>query len=880
MKIVITHHNPDFDAFSSAYAALRLYNCDKIFISHTLEANLGRYLEEADFGIPYVKVNEKSIENFNEEIDLLVITDCKLKSRLKYLSRLIDLAKKIIIYDHHFTDNIDIQADEIYLEKIGATVSILTQKLKNLEKQLTKEEATLLMMGIYEDTGFLTFNTTTVEDMKAATYLLEKNANLQFVSEFVKRELSKEQVLLLNELILNTTIIMIEKTFIGITHANVDEYVADIAFLAHKLIEMENFDALFVLVRVSDRLVLVGRSKTDKVDVSRIIYFFGGGGHPTAGSAIIKDLTLNEALEKLKQVINEQISPIKYAKDLMTTPVKYVHTGQSFKDAMELFMKYNLNMMPVVKNNKTYGIILRRDILHGMKHGLENEPVDSIMQIEFETVTPLTPIDDVKDIMLLKNQKMVPVEQDNKLLGVITRTDLLRLMREEMIKMPRFANEKAEVAGFFKSRNVAELLKDSLPEEYFTLLNNIGELADQLDLNAYVVGGFVRDLLMKNTNYDIDIVVELYATKLAKAFAQKFNGRCSVHDKFKTAVVILQNNIRVDFATARTEYYNMPASAPEVEISSIKNDLFRRDFTINAMAIKINKRNFGILLDFYGGQRDIIDKKIRVLHNLSFIDDPSRGLRAIRFMVRFGFDIGPHTHKLLKHAVHLKLFDKIVGSRLFLEIKYILSEKNYLSAIKKLTEYGIMKFISDKFKLDDIKMNQFQNFERYFIWYDVQCSGEIEPYIVRLLILFEENKKNEFEAICNRFELPKDEKQQFIEGFNRSKYAATKIKKNSHIKNSEIYLLFKGLKDEFILFTASILGDDYEELIKNYFTQLKTTKPSVNGNDLINLGFKPSKIFQKILNEILILKLDNQIKTREEEIEIAKKIYEGSYGKE
>jgi tRNA nucleotidyltransferase (CCA-adding enzyme) len=874
MKIVITHHNPDFDAFASAYAALRLYNCDKIIISNTVENNLGKYLEEADFGIPYIRASEKIINEYSEKIELLIITDCKLKSRLKYLSNIIDKSERIIIYDHHHTDNIDIEADEIYLEKIGATTSIITEKLKEKQMSITKDEATLLMMGIYEDTGFLTFNTTTPADMYAAAYLLEQGGNLNLVSEYIRRELSKEQVLLLNELIINTTILMIDKLFIGITQANTEEFFGDIAFLAHKLVEMENFDALFVLVRSGDRIVMVGRSRSDKVDVSRILYYFGGGGHPYAASAIVKDITLNEAILKLKNVIHDQVSPIKYARDLMTSPVKYVQTSQKIIDAFDLFMKYNLNVMPVVKDGKTVGLILRRDILHSIKHELQNEPVDSIMQIEFETATPDTPVDEIKDIMLLKNQKMVPIETDGKLVGVVTRTDLLRLMKEEIIKMPRFANEKAEMAGFFKSRNVAELLKDRLPEYYFTILKSIGKIADELELNAYVVGGFVRDLLMNHENFDIDIVVELDATILAKEFAKTYNGRIATHDKFKTAVVILPDHTRIDFATARSEYYNMPASAPEVEISSIKNDLFRRDFTINAMAIKINGKSFGILLDFYGGQRDIIDKKIRVLHNLSFIDDPSRGLRAIRFAVRYNFEIGPHTNKLLKHAIYLKLFDKIPGNRFFLETKYILSEDNYLDAIKMMTNYGIMKFYIEKFKLDDIKIQTFINFEKYLTWYSVQCDKPVNHFLVRLLILFSDLKLPEFQKVCDRFEINKDLKTAICTGFGKSKHIASKIKKYRPVKKSEIFFLFHDLKDEYILFISSILGDDYEDLIRDYITEIRNVTTYIDGNDLKKIGIPPSKIYQEIFKQLTILKLDGIIESREDEIKKAIEIYE------
>jgi len=205
-------------------------------------------------------------------------------------------------------------------------------------------------------------------------------------------------------------------------------------------------------------------------------------------------------------------------------------------------------------------------------------------------------------------------------------------------------------------------------------------------------------------NFDIDVVVEGDATVLAKEFAKFKNTKASIHLKFKTAVVIV-DDIRIDFASSRTEYYNSPASLPNIEYSSIKSDLFRRDFTINAMAIKLNVPDFGLLLDFYGGQRDITDKKIRVLHNLSFIDDPTRGLRAIRFAIRYGFEIGPHTTRLLKHAVDLKLFDRALGSRLLYELKHILEEKHYLEGLKLMKKFGLLFIFNSKINLDEYKLN-------------------------------------------------------------------------------------------------------------------------------------------------------------------------------
>ncbi len=241
---------------------------------------------------------------------------------------------------------------------------------------------------------------------------------------------------------------------------------------------------------------------------------------------------------------------------------------------------------------------------------------------------------------------------------------------------------------------------------------------------AYVVGGFVRDLLMEKDNYDIDIVIEGDGAKFAVNYAKKHNAKVFVHKKFKTAVVSFDDGFKIDFATARTEYYVTPAAAPEVVESSVKSDLFRRDFTINAMAVRLDGAQFGLLLDFFMGQKDILDKKIRVLHSLSFVDDPSRAYRAIRFAVRFGFEIGSHTDRLIKHAESLDLFSRIIGQRQFLELKYILAEDGYLFALQLMNKYNMLRFYSTKIKYDDELINKFKRSEHLLNWYKIQFEED------------------------------------------------------------------------------------------------------------------------------------------------------------
>lgn len=875
MKIVITHQSPDFDAVASAYGAFMLYSCDKIYLSHNVDENVMWYIKDENMENIFQRVSTNFVKDFNEEIELLVITDCKVKSRLGYLDKFIEKAKRIYVYDHHTTSECDIDVDEKFIEEVGSSTALITNKIAEKNIPLPKEGLNLMLLGIYEDTGFLTFNTTTEMDFRAVIEILKMGGDLSRINQYIKRDITKEQVFIMNELMVNMSLLLINGISVGVSFASYDDYVPDLAILANKIVDMENLDAFFMVVRLGDRNFIIARSRGDYLDTAEVIEYFGGGGHPNASSAVIKDLTLNETVEKLKFIIRDVVKPQKNAENMMTSPVKFVSYFQTFNDALELFMKYNLNMMPVVRDNFTVGLISRKDILHGIKHGLSDEPVNNIMQIEFEKVTPDTEFQVVEDLMLIKNQKLVPVEDKKSgLLGVITRTDLLRLMREDAVRIPYYLRSKAVGLGLTKTMNVRNLLKDRLPEKYYNILLEIGELGEELGSNVYVVGGFVRDLLMKNDNFDVDIVVEGGASKFARKYSKLKNARISIHKKFDTAQVILPDNTRIDFATARTEYYTFPAAAPEIESSSIKNDLYRRDFTINAMAVKLNKNEFGKLLDFFGGRKDIKDKKIRVLHNLSFVDDPSRVFRAIRFAVRFDFDIGPHTNKLLKHTVNLKLFERVIGKRMFLELKYILSEDNYLKALEMLKDYDLLKFFHRDIKLDEKKYNLFESVDMISGWYKFQTKKTIDIFLCRFYAFITGLKLDVMKNLGEKFEFNHLEQAKYISEVSRVLNVSIKIRREKKITGSKLYNFLKNFKDESIIYLGSVLGKEYEDKIKDYFNIFKNTKLEVTGDDFIKMGYKPSPKFAEILNKLIDMKLDGVIAGKEQELDMAKKLFE------
>ena len=864
MKIVLTHLVPDFDAIASAYGALKLHGCDHIALSSNSEPNVYEFLKTAEGSIPIKRYSEKEIEE-TEHIELLIITDCKQKKRLGHFAAFLDKAEKIIVYDHHPSYDSDIEGALYIVESVGSAATVLVKKLKEAGVPISAFEATLLALGIYEDTGLLTFNSTRQDDALAVAWLLECGMETSRIGDYVKRDLNRAQIFIMNELLLNMSVITVGSVNVAFSYASADEYVDEAAYIVQRIMLMEGLSCLFTLVSVGGRIFLVGRSKTSKVDVSLVAAQFGGGGHPAAASASIKELFLPEAVEKLKYVIRECIRPVKTVSEIMNSPVKYVASGALFSKAMDITMKYNLNNMPVVKDGRTVGIISRKDILHGMKHGLKNEPINGIMQVEFDTVSPETPFYTAEEIMVCKGQKLLPVEDETGLAGVVTRTDLFRLMHEEITLRTAQADKARSDLGLARSRNVQALLKEALPPDILKLLEDIGATAGREGVQVYVVGGFVRDLLMKNKNFDIDIVVEGDAAAFAARFAFERGGKAAVHAKFKTAVVTLPNGFKVDFAAARTEYYMTPAAAPEVENASIRNDLFRRDFTINSMAVRLDGKQYGQLLDFFLGQKDINEKKIRALHSLSFVDDPSRAFRAIRFAVRFGFQVGEHTERLIKHAESLNLFGQIVGSRLFLELKYILEEQGYMKALEMMKKYNLLRFFSSEIQLDKTQSDRFARLETLISWHNVQIGTKLELWRARFVILFFGLNFNHFKETVEKFAQSEKAAQRLLADYGGLQNTINEAKKLKTLLPSRIAHICDGVSAEVLLAAGAVMGETKQDIVKNFLTTYSGVNPILHGDDLKTLGVPKGPVFKTVLDRLRDARLDGLVKDRGDE---------------
>jgi tRNA nucleotidyltransferase (CCA-adding enzyme) len=416
------------------------------------------------------------------------------------------------------------------------------------------------------------------------------------------------------------------------------------------------------------------------------------------------------------------------------------------------------------------------------------------------------------------------------------------------------------------------MLRERLPKKINELFKEFGKVADMLGYNVYLVGGLVRDVLLKRENLDVDVVVEGDGIRFAHAFAENLEVRVRSHRKFGTAVLIFPDGFKVDVATARMEYYESPAAPPIVETSSLKMDLFRRDFTINTLAVKLNEDDYGTLVDHFGGQKDIKQKVIRVLHNLSFVEDPTRVLRAIRFEQRFGFKIGKLTFALIKNAVNLNCFKGLSGRRLFLELKLLLMEQEPLRSIERMNELQILQFISPDIKYTKKLRELLGEIKGVLSWFNLLYLGEVyEPWKVYWHGLTSSLNTRALQNLVERMQMLDQESQKLLSQRIGLTHVTGELFRFSGNNNYDLYTLLVQYDTEILLYLmARTNSEKIKRMLSSYFTKLKGTKVMLKGRDLKGMGFQPGLLYKEIFSSLLEARLNNFISTKNDEVGFVK----------
>ncbi|MBD5642016.1 MAG: CBS domain-containing protein, partial [Desulfovibrio sp.] len=580
--------------------------------------------------------------------------------------------------------------------------------------------------------------------------------------------------------------------------------------------------------------------------------------------------------------------PEKTARDYMSSPVIGIEATATIRAADELMLHFGLKAIPVFQPGTRIcaGLLDAQTAARATGHGLGDEQVLEYMQRRVVTLGPDALLSDLAEVIIGGRQRLVPIVEKEEVAGVVTRTDLINV----------FANEYGSLGGVkkqaAKKQNISKLLRDRLDGESQRVLRLAGELGKKMRLPVYAVGGFVRDILMDKPTQDIDIVAEGNGIAFARELARALGGRVREHQKFLTAVVIYHDSAgverHVDVATARLEYYEYPAALPTVELSSLKMDLLRRDFSINALAVRLDGDFYGEVEDFFGGRRDLKDRLIRVLHTLSFVEDPTRCIRAVRFEQRYKFRIGPGTEKLIRNILPKQLLEKLSPERLFNEIRHLCNEESGAACFERLDNLGILKTLNPLLALTPQRRSGLKRAQEVLAWYRLlYFDREPEAWICYYYALTRGLNYTDAASAYAALGLPPAQKTEVLQ--QREKLRSMKSRlldwqakaDKGMMRISQLCNMLKSLNAETLLHAMAIFENEgLEKNISRFITRWQHEKPDINGHDLKRLGIEPGPIYGEILRAVLEAKLDGAVTTPKSQLGFALEYFKKQQGRQ
>ena len=428
-----------------------------------------------------------------------------------------------------------------------------------------------------------------------------------------------------------------------------------------------------------------------------------------------------------------------------------------------------------------------------------------------------------------------------------------------------------------------------IPSQVLAVLREIGQLAGETSLSAYVVGGLVRDLLLNRENLDFDVVVEGDAISLAHHLSKRWDGKMQVHQSFSTGTLIRSDGLKIDFGSARHETYERPGALPLVEFGTFVEDLRRRDFSINALALSLNPDTFGELVDCTNGLRDLRTGQICALHDRSFIDDPTRIFRAIRYEGRYCFQIVENDKTRIRDAINEGILDSISGQRIRNEIDHILSEESAPKMIQRMREFNLFRGIhpgweprQDFETLWNTAREAIDWTRKYLpndsidtaslFWMALVTDTTSTPRVVQpggVELNFSEATK----TVKDRLSLENRLRTKLIA---KERLGDTLSALSANSRPSEVYKLLKSYPLEALIFSIVEPSQSQwcAEKIKNYLIDLRLAQPLINGADLIQLDLKPGPKFAEMLWKTFAAQLDGKIQNKSQAYEFLGRIDE------
>lgn len=846
MDVIVTHANTDFDAFAALLAARRLYADAVVALPGSLNRNVRDFYRlHAD----ELDVAEPGRIDPADATRLIVVETSHPERLGEFEAAARDPAVEVVLFDHHAGEEVDwAKPENVVRSDDGALTTTMVAILAEREVEVTPLEATVFALGIHEDTGSLGYAGTTIRDAEALAWCLRHGASQEMIAQYLHTPLADRERALLDALVAALEPHEAGGFEVLVAAVSWPEYVEGISNLAHKIVDLTDCRALVCLVEMEERVFGVVRTRVAELDASAIAAALGGGGHAQAASATFRG-SLAEAKHLAVESLAGAVRPGLAAGEIMSRPARFVSPDESVSHAMVLCQRHRQNGVQVGDAGQLVGVVTREDLDKAIGHGLSHAPVKSVMTSEVPTCSEDTPLAEVMRVLSGSGPGRVPVLRGNEVVGVVTRSDVLRALEE-----PR-------------GEDVAERVESIAGE-----LDALGHLRPVFEAvqavsgpfeGVYLVGGAVRDVLMGEPNFDVDIAVEGDGIALGEALAQALGGRMVPHDRFGTAIVLYDGG-RVDVATARTEFYDHPGALPTVEQASIRQDLYRRDFTVNAMAVSLKGEDFGRLVDYFGGRRDLQEGIVRVLHNLSFIDDPTRIFRAIRYETRYGFRMDAHTIGLARACVEMDLVGELSSARLRDELQALLSEKNVDDSVRRLAELGIDRAIHLHLAADEESVRLIDIVDAL----RDEHAPETPVWRLRLAVLARRLPPDELYEWFERLRLRRRDADLIADAVTVAPRLGERLAAAD--EPAAVRAIVEPHDPDGALLALATADEPARSRLERYFADLRDVRLEISGGDLASLGLAESPRVGAILEELLRRKLNGELDGRESEIAAAK----------
>jgi len=848
VDVIVTHTNTDFDAFAALLAARRLYPDARPALSGSLNRNVREFFRlHAD----ELDVAETGTLD-HDEIDRLIVVETVHAERLGEFE---EVARRpdvdVVAFDHHEGERPDwIPEENLVLSSDGALTTTMVGILAERELEPTVLEATVFALGIHEDTGSLTYSGVTQRDADALAWCLRHGARQDLVSQYLHTPLGASERALFEALV--PALEEHEAGGFEVLVAAVawPDYVDGISNLVHKLVDLTDARALAALVEMEERVVCVTRSRVPEIDAAAMAASLGGGGHPQAASAIYRG-PLAEARERLIAALPGAAREPLTAARIMSRPPRFVAPDDTVAQAMVVCQRHRQSGVLVGDEHDLAGVVTREDLDKAIGHELAHAPVKSVMTATVPTCGEEAPLAELQRLVVQADAGRVAVLRDGAVVGVVARTDILRALDEPV---------GAEAPA------TADLRERLLALEHLVPVFEAVQAVSAGYEGAYLVGGAVRDVLVGEPNFDVDVAVEGDGIAFGEALAAALGGRAVPHEKFGTAVVIAGDGTRIDVATTRTEFYDAPGALPHVERATLRQDLFRRDFTINAMAVSLRGEDFGRLIDFFGGRADLEAGVVRVLHALSFIDDPTRIFRAIRYENRHGFRMDGHTASLARACVEMDLVGELSSARLRDELQALLSEHDVDAAVTRLDELGVAQAIHPHLDAGPDA--------RWLIAETDALRDRFAPGVpawrTRLAVLARRLAPGELFEWFERLRLRRRDAERIADAVTVGPRLVDLVAGTD--EPAEIRRLVQPHDPDGAILALALADEPAHGRLVRYFDELRGVRLEISGGDLAGLGLDESPRVGEILDELLRRKLNGELDGRAAELDAAREL--------